>query len=80
MKGLLEDHVYESLQLRDTQGICYPEAEPEDHNTAPTGPSSAFALKSIVGNVFRIGTYHIILIDLYCAILLAWSDILVICS
>jgi len=55
MNGLLEDHVYESLQLRDTQGICYPEAEPEDHNTAPTGPSSAFALKSIVGNVFRIG-------------------------
>lgn len=51
MAGLLEDGVYESLEIRDTQGVCIPEVEPDKHNHA------APRLQSIIGNLFKIGSW-----------------------
>jgi len=51
MAGLLDDGVYERLEIRDTQGVCIPEVEPSEHNHA------APRLQSIVANLFKIGTW-----------------------
>ena len=55
MQDLIEDDVYKTIEIRDTQGICIPEVAPAEHNTAPRN-----TMFSVVNNAMRIGNTFIL--------------------